>query len=622
QSLPKTPSTGPVSAIRNPPPRTSSLRPFQPPPYAPNFSVAFHCLLIARLISALYNIIADCDEVYNYWEPVHFLQFGNGLQTWEYSPEYSIRSWFYICIHSGIAWLASVTAAQKIQIFFVVRSTLAVASAVSEACLYRAVVDYGMPYTARYLLLFLLASTGMFISSTAFLPSSFSMYLTTLAFAVSLQRPSSMRSAIYVLLASISVLVGWPFAGATAIPFAIEDVFFSGAGRWRRLAALAMASVVCVGSLAFCIASVDSLFYKKWELVPWNIIAYNLFSGEGKGPDIYGTEPWYFYLLNGLLNFNLVFVAALLSLPVLIISSVFATTRRTMTVALKLLPFYLWLTIFSLQPHKEERFLFVVYPLLCFNAAYTISAAAEMMESRRGGAMAKMMSLTSKSAKTMFCIVFVLFSLSRTVGLHLHYSGPIHVFAHLYTSLAPPSAGLSSPVAVCIGKEWYRFPSHFFLPSTARLRFVRSSFEGLLPKPFAEGVRLTDATSTPPTGMNDRNEQVIDDRLVQEPVEGSCDYMIDYFGADSSAEPDGLYPNLKSDVETWEQVLCVPFLDAPNTVGILARTLWVPETLAASARQVVPSLVGEKKWGDYCLFHNRKKREMAGARATENNDEL
>ncbi|PIO65702.1 hypothetical protein TELCIR_12612 [Teladorsagia circumcincta] len=29
-------------------------------------------------------------KVYNYWEPLHLLLFGKGLQTWEYSPVYAI----------------------------------------------------------------------------------------------------------------------------------------------------------------------------------------------------------------------------------------------------------------------------------------------------------------------------------------------------------------------------------------------------------------------------------------------------------------------------------------------------------------------------------------------------
>lgn len=45
------------------------------------------CLAIvmgARVLSALLNLIHDCDEVYNYWEPLHFLVYGSGFKTWEY----------------------------------------------------------------------------------------------------------------------------------------------------------------------------------------------------------------------------------------------------------------------------------------------------------------------------------------------------------------------------------------------------------------------------------------------------------------------------------------------------------------------------------------------------------
>jgi len=41
--------------------------------------------------------------VFNYWEPTHYLSHGFGLQTWEYSPEYAIRSWFYVGIHAVLS---------------------------------------------------------------------------------------------------------------------------------------------------------------------------------------------------------------------------------------------------------------------------------------------------------------------------------------------------------------------------------------------------------------------------------------------------------------------------------------------------------------------------------------
>ena len=44
------------------------------------------------------------------------------------------------------------------------------------------------------------------------------------------------------------------------------------------------------------------------------------------------------------------------------------------------MPFYAWLAIFSLQPHKEERFLYVVYPILCFNASVGVFLFQSVVE--------------------------------------------------------------------------------------------------------------------------------------------------------------------------------------------------------------------------------------------------
>src|SRR5436190_4496041 len=62
----------------------------------------FCIFLLANILAAAFAPIQDCDETFNYWEPTHYLQYGYGLQTWEYSPEYAIRSWLYIAIHALI----------------------------------------------------------------------------------------------------------------------------------------------------------------------------------------------------------------------------------------------------------------------------------------------------------------------------------------------------------------------------------------------------------------------------------------------------------------------------------------------------------------------------------------
>ena len=46
--------------------------------------VSFASLAAAHLIAAGWCPILDCDEVFNYWEPLLHLVHGSGLQTWEY----------------------------------------------------------------------------------------------------------------------------------------------------------------------------------------------------------------------------------------------------------------------------------------------------------------------------------------------------------------------------------------------------------------------------------------------------------------------------------------------------------------------------------------------------------
>ena len=56
--------------------------------------------VLVRVIGAMINGIADCDETYNYWEPLHYLVYDFGHQTWEYSPEYTLRSYAYLLPHA------------------------------------------------------------------------------------------------------------------------------------------------------------------------------------------------------------------------------------------------------------------------------------------------------------------------------------------------------------------------------------------------------------------------------------------------------------------------------------------------------------------------------------------
>ena len=59
-----------------------------------------------------------------------------------------------------------------------------------------------------------------------------------------------------------------------------------------------------------------------------------------------------------------------------------------------------------------------------------------------------------------------------------------------------------------MGKEWYRFPSHFFLPSQNwKVKFVKSEFRGQLPQMYAED---ENATVIERPNFNDLNKEETD----------------------------------------------------------------------------------------------------------------
>lgn len=82
--------------------------------YCPSFRIAFRFLLIPRIIAASTAIITDCDEVFSYYEPAHYLVHRWGFQTWEYDPNFAIRSWVYIIPHALIIAIGELITKHKV----------------------------------------------------------------------------------------------------------------------------------------------------------------------------------------------------------------------------------------------------------------------------------------------------------------------------------------------------------------------------------------------------------------------------------------------------------------------------------------------------------------------------
>jgi alpha-1,2-mannosyltransferase len=128
---------------------------------------------------------------------------------------------------------------------------------------------------------------------------------------------------------------------------------------------------------------------------------------------------------------------------------------------------------------------------------------------------------------------------SRILALGHYYHAPLHVAFQFETNELPrllnvtgllnvpePVEGNSddtgiridlSPIKqfglrLCLGKEWYRFPGHYLIPDGVDVRFIKSDFDGLLPRRFdvstgEGGFWKREVTRHVPVGLNDLNKE-------------------------------------------------------------------------------------------------------------------
>lgn len=571
-----------------------------PPQLEPR--IAFYIFTLANAVAAYYSPIQDCDEVFNYWEPSHYLNHGYGLQTWEYSPEYAIRSWTYTGLHSLVIWIASLPIRllsvrnPKVIEFYVLRMVLAVLCALCQTRMFSVISRTFNARVATFFLIAMVISPGMYHAAPAYLPSSFAMYTTMLGFSAFMDWSGGcIRTGQGVAWFGVGAVLGWPFAGALVLPFIFEECILALATgelfeTFWRLFQGAMRSLVV---LAVQIA-IDSFFYKKLVCVPLNIVLYNVFSGGTRGPDIYGVEPWHFYVRNLTLNFNIWFFLALAAFPLLLVQHLgFRQSVSKQTLirsAVFVSPFYLWLAIFTLQPHKEERFMYPAYPALALNAAISMHILlANFGSTDPRHLVSKIPPQLKLALVSVPLLLSYNFGMLRTIGTVKAFSAPLGIYKPLH------EVGMVHPGDnVCLGKEWYRFPSSFNLPNGVHAKFIKSEFTGLLPGEFSEAVEgfgLFPGTWLVPLGMNDEN---LEDPGKYVEVE-HCKFLVDSHLPGST--PTKLEPDYIADERNWEVLKCAPFLDASHT-NILGRLFWIPDL------PFIPSKY-RRQWGEYCLLRRR-----------------
>ncbi|CAG9782679.1 unnamed protein product [Diatraea saccharalis] len=524
----------------------------------PGGAVALGLLLTARLLSAYYGHISDCDETYNYWEPLHYLVYGNGLQTWEYSPAYAIRSYAPLWLFAVPAKILS-SVMSPVSVFYTLRTVLAVLTACAELMFYKAVCHEFGVHVGRVWLCLWVCAAGAWAAGAALLPAAWSAALAAAALACWWRR----RGPPAVALTAATTLLSWPFTALLGLPIAIDMLLLK-----RQFVEFFKWSVISLILILVPTVALDSWHYGRLVVAPWNIVAYNIFTEHG--PDLYGVEPWTYYFVNGFLNFNIVWVLALSS-PILLLACTAITSRSTARASfcapywLDLMPLALWLAVFMVQPHKEERFLYPVYSLITLAGAIsldclqkmTFAVGTELFRWRKERERRHYLAYTGPLM--IMCVILAgIAGISRITALYNNYNGPMRLLRSL-----PPVSDPQDPQIVCFGKDWYRSPSSFHLPEGYQIRFIPSEFQGQLPAPYA---KTPNATRIVPKHFNDLNKG--DNRTYYRPSQ--CHYLVD----SDIGEPTRAQPAYHKD-PNWDPISSVPILDAQRSHKIL-RAFYIP----------------------------------------------
>lgn len=534
-------------------------------------------------------IIGDCDETFNYWEPLNLLLRHFGKQTWEYSPVYSIRSYAYLIPYYFVGKLLQLLDLTPLHVFYGLRIiALGGFTAFVEMNLFVNLNTYSSSL-ANWWLFLTSVNVGMSHGGVALLPSSLALQTTLLANTfifksvvhtegVSEKKHGCLLKAIAWYL--IGGLLGWPFALALGLPVGVYTLWQI--GQCRIPSVILVEIGLILASLVAVITLIDSYYLQKLVFVPINIVLYNVFGGDGEGPEIFGVEPVSYYIINLLLNFQSVLPLA--AIGVLVNPFITVNARKfSLLVSVQLV---IWCGIFFSQPHKEERFMYPVYPLITLSAAIMVSKLMSFVRS-------KLPRVVYVVTQFGFISTVLVISILRITNLVENYAAPLQIYEAVSQL---PSSG--EQVNVCTGKEWYHFPNSFHLPLNYRLQFVESGFDGLLPGDFHEPkINIIESTTFVPLHMNNQNKFEAD-KVV--PLD-QCDFFVD--NSQWGSTPQLITPDLSVvDEVNWRVLQCKKIINPDGHHNVIGKLLYIPRW----ARTIIPYKVD---YMDLCLLQRKRQEE-------------
>lgn len=226
-----------------------------------SFLQCFTIFIAVNTIAASINHIDDTDETYGYWEPLHFTLFGKGMQTWEYSPEFGIRTYSFILPLTILGKCMQIMGISGIQFFFAIRVFFGVVTAYCESDFIFTLSECVCPQISFFSFALMLCSPGMFYVSTSYLPSA----LVTNVIMLSVSAFLKNQFQLTIFWGCIGVLwSGWPFVGVVLLPLGLtmllEEFTVKGV---QGLAYLVLGGVAILIAIGLPPVAIDTLFYGK-----------------------------------------------------------------------------------------------------------------------------------------------------------------------------------------------------------------------------------------------------------------------------------------------------------------------------------------------------------------------
>jgi alpha-1,2-mannosyltransferase len=252
-------------------------------------------------------------------------------------------------------------------------------------------------------------------------------------------------------------------------------------------------------------------------------------------------------------------------IKILVFYDLFFKTKANILFYLYLIPLPIWIILMSRMAHKEERFLFVVYPLICLGASFSLGILVPWLNFFILKIISKKLKVITMERITnvivaVLLFIIILMSISRIISMVKNYSSPIYLYRNFNDIQI--NNNQNNSIHICTGKEWYRFPSNFFLPSYKyKLSFIESSFDGQLPNYYSIH---NNATWIIPSNFNQFNKKEIT-RYVNSSI---CNYLIDLELLEQTE------PFYSKDL-SWKIIQKYKFLDNARSPSFL-RAFYIP----------------------------------------------